>query len=82
MKKKHAYTEMSNEKCRCGRGIKANVAERKTVRPLNCYHCYKGLRHDGFPDFEARTTKVLREYRLTRRDLIKERKARRKRLGI
>lgn len=82
MKKRYRHTELSEEKCRCGMRLKKNVVERKQVRPLNCYGCYSGMRDAGASDYEARTIAIPRNLRQTRRELIRNRKERRERLGI
>jgi hypothetical protein len=81
MKKKYHYTTMSDLKCSCGKRLKKGVVERKTG-PLNCYNCYSGARQSGFSDRQARTMRIPRNYRLTRKQMVVERKARRKRRGF
>lgn len=82
MKKKHRHTEKSEVKCySCDYPLKKNVVNRKPTA-VNCYHCYSGARKRGYKDIDARSMRVPRNFRLTRRELINIRKTRRARLGI
>lgn len=82
MKKKYHYTEKSSSKCfSCLLPMKKNLVERKEIAH-NCYRCYSGARKHGYKDSTARSMKVPRNFRLTRRELINIRKSRRARLGI
>ena len=82
MKKKYRHTEKSEVKCySCNYPLKKNVVERKPTA-LNCYHCHSGARKAGYKDKDARSMRIPRNLRLTRRELMNIRKGRRARLGI